>query len=118
MDVNLERYLNREKGCYPGQEVVEKTITYGKPSKNLILFSFASNTTALQLEMLAKSSDRALLVEDRTVGQFISLHHLDDFSFGLGLVNRLQSEEDTVLKMKESNQTLRIESHIDRIFGR
>ena len=38
LEVNLRSAIHDQKGCYPGQEVVEKIISLGSPAKKLCLF--------------------------------------------------------------------------------
>lgn len=40
LEVNLGSAVHDQKGCYPGQEVIEKIIALGSPPKKLALFSF------------------------------------------------------------------------------
>jgi folate-binding protein YgfZ len=37
LEVNLKSAIHDQKGCYPGQEVVEKIISLGSPSRKLCL---------------------------------------------------------------------------------
>lgn len=37
LEIPYEDYLAEQKGCYPGQEVVERVFTYGKVAKKLVL---------------------------------------------------------------------------------
>lgn len=36
LEAPLNSYLHRDKGCYPGQEVVERVFTYGQVAKKLV----------------------------------------------------------------------------------
>lgn len=36
LEANLERAVDRNKGCYPGQEVVERIFTYGRVNRKLL----------------------------------------------------------------------------------
>lgn len=39
LEIGLQDAIARNKGCYPGQEVIERTFTYGSPAYRLGLFS-------------------------------------------------------------------------------
>jgi folate-binding protein YgfZ len=39
LDVGFEDWIHRDKGCYPGQEVVERSLNVGHPAKTLVLLS-------------------------------------------------------------------------------
>ncbi|MCB0393422.1 MAG: hypothetical protein KDD25_02615, partial [Bdellovibrionales bacterium] len=39
LNINLDSRIDRNKGCYPGQEVIEKVYTAGKRPKTLVLCS-------------------------------------------------------------------------------
>lgn len=40
----FDDFVHRNKGCYPGQEVVERIYTYGKVAKQLVTVEFSGNT--------------------------------------------------------------------------
>lgn len=41
----FDDFVHRDKGCYPGQEVIERIYTYGKVAKQLVTIEFSGNTT-------------------------------------------------------------------------
>ena len=45
LEVNLKTAIHDQKGCYPGQEVIEKIISLGSPAKKLCLLQTTSEAT-------------------------------------------------------------------------
>ena len=45
LEVNLQSAIHDQKGCYPGQEVIEKIIAIGSPAKRLCLVKIVDGTT-------------------------------------------------------------------------
>ncbi|MBC7396281.1 MAG: hypothetical protein H7333_02465 [Bdellovibrionales bacterium] len=43
LEINLRAVVHDQKGCYPGQEVIEKIISLGSPAKRLCLLVAAPN---------------------------------------------------------------------------
>ena len=43
LEVNLRNSIHDNKGCYPGQEVIEKIISLGSPARNLCLIETHQN---------------------------------------------------------------------------
>lgn len=43
LDVGYLAWLDRNKGCYPGQEAVEKALNLGHPARALVRFEFAAD---------------------------------------------------------------------------
>jgi folate-binding protein YgfZ len=65
LEADLLDYVHRNKGCYPGQEVVERIFTYGNVAKRLVLLE----GHARELE---KGSE--LFINEKRVGHVTSRH--------------------------------------------
>ena len=58
LEVNLQSAISDQKGCYPGQEVIEKTISLGSPAKKLALIKALHLVTELNTPAKIFSSDQ------------------------------------------------------------
>lgn len=68
LEANLEDAVARNKGCYPGQEVVERIFTYGQVNRKLLKVElFSQNAYSLPQTPLELS------LEDIEVGQLMSV---------------------------------------------
>ena len=63
LDVGCMGGIVQQKGCYPGQEVIERTIALGRPAKKLVSVSMKQFRNSHQI----KDSDH------RDVGQITTL---------------------------------------------
>ncbi len=83
LEINLQNAIHDQKGCYPGQEVIEKIIAIGSPSKRLCLVritdeNFATVSLPLELDFGKLTS-------------FVS-------PFGLAIVRKTHTLPGTLLK--------------------
>lgn len=62
LDVGFTAWIHENKGCYPGQEVIERSLRVGHPSRSLILVEGAVNLAAGDL----------LFVDELQVGKITS----------------------------------------------
>lgn len=51
LEVNLDSAIHDQKGCYPGQEVIEKIIAIGSPAKKLCLVKGPDTAIAAPLDL-------------------------------------------------------------------
>lgn len=77
----LEHFVHRNKGCYPGQEVLERIATYGNVAKQLV---------KVQTDRPVLGLPTPILYEGRVVGQMTSSFDIEGESFGLATVKRLE----------------------------
>jgi folate-binding protein YgfZ len=56
LEVNLRSAIHDNKGCYPGQEVIEKIISLGSPAKKLCLLEGDTSTITLLPAVLFDST--------------------------------------------------------------
>ncbi len=95
LEVGLNEAVSDQKGCYPGQEVIEKIIALGAPPRRLVLLSGARPASS---QHVPQQGD--LLMSRGTVpieiGQLTSImlckEHKDQF-IGLGIVKKNHAKE-------------------------
>jgi folate-binding protein YgfZ len=80
LNLNLEYRIDRNKGCYPGQEVVERLFTAGRKPKALVRLDFVKSKLPEPGEPIFSG--------DRKVGEVLSIHKLDDCHFAQALILR------------------------------
>ncbi len=51
LELGLFRALEAPKGCYPGQEVIEKTLSLGSPARRLCLFEWSGEAPTAGVEV-------------------------------------------------------------------
>lgn len=76
LELNLKSAIDDQKGCYPGQEVIEKIISLGSPAKRLCLVGTKASD---QIE-----TPQELIFEGQKVGVLTSFLRLEDGT-GIGL---------------------------------
>ncbi len=63
LEADLERAVERNKGCYPGQEVVERIFTYGQVNRKLLRVSVEGTLPAVPID---------LTVDEKRVGKLVA----------------------------------------------
>lgn len=97
LEVNLQELISNNKGCYTGQEIIARQLTYDKVSKNLI---------GLQLSGETPIGTR-LFVENQVVGTITSYAHSPVFEhIGLAVVKRPYNQPDQVLYLENNLGTV------------
>lgn len=66
LEAPLRNFVSREKGCYPGQEVVERVFTYGNVAKKLV------SLTCLNAEALNIPPKSKISFEGKEIGEVTS----------------------------------------------
>jgi len=88
LEVNLQSAIHDQKGCYPGQEVIEKIIAIGSPARKLCLFQGpAAFSESLPIALV----DPATGVEAGVLTSFAK-------GVALGIVKRTHLKEGLVLQ--------------------
>jgi folate-binding protein YgfZ len=93
LEVNLRHAISDQKGCYPGQEVIEKIIAIGSPARRLCLLELKDapvpekSTAGLQTPLTLVSA------EGHEVGVLTSLAG----NHALGIVRRTHLKEGVAL---------------------
>lgn len=87
LEAGLYDYIHRNKGCYPGQEVIERIFTYGNVAKKWVQLHSAQ----------AISPGTDILFEGKKIGQVTSVHQWDSIFLVNGYVQRLHGQKDKEL---------------------
>jgi len=90
-EVNLRPFINYEKGCYIGQEVIARLDTYEKVQRQLV---------GLEFERNAVPAEKSVLVADgKEIGVITSVAHspIRNTAIGLGLLRKDFAEENRPL---------------------
>jgi folate-binding protein YgfZ len=95
LEVNLRSAIHDQKGCYPGQEVIEKIISLGSPARKLCLFEGTLTHPKLPAPLLD--------AKNNAVGTLTSY----EAGFGLGIVKRNALKENETLFVGTEKLTLR-----------
>lgn len=109
LDVGFLRWLDREKGCYPGQEAVEKSLNIGHPAKALVRLKIPKPG-----EAPVKVPQKVIHSETKQpIGELTSISHvLADESeiYGLAVIRwKFRAMTSSVIVLDESGH---------RIFGK
>ncbi len=90
-------YVHRNKGCYPGQEVIERIYTYGNVAKKI--FTFKINGPVSDTEAMKHAE---IYAEGKPVGNILSLQNTSDGVMGFAIVKRLPLENKQRLEVIDS----------------
>ncbi len=98
LELGLKDAIAENKGCYPGQEVIEKIAALGSPPKRLVKISGEG--------MAPQSGDPVFsLAESPTeVGQITSVSCAENGFVALGLLNKIHAKEG--LSVRFSNESI------------
>jgi folate-binding protein YgfZ len=93
LEAGLESFVHRNKGCYPGQEVVERIYTYGNiPRKFVQLISSSPLVMG------------DIFLENQKVGRVTSVLNEGQTFVANGYMLRAKSSEGTAVEVKNSEQ--------------
>jgi len=102
LEAGLIDAIAPNKGCYPGQEVIEKIISLGSPARRLVLIEGTGPTPATGAKML-NTAEPAI-----EVGQVTSVHALGKDGEGfraLGFVRKIHAKEGFMIRFEGSPAT-------------
>lgn len=104
IEASVDNMIDRHKGCYPGQEVIEKIYTYGRIPRKIkkIVFENANEADVLALR---SSLPLEIKVDGNGVGFLSSAYHLDK-GFGLATLKRLFYEKHQTLQISLEGKIL------------
>lgn len=105
----LEDWVDRNKGCYPGQEVIEKIYTYGRVARKIKKLTF-ENATEADVNSLSKSLPLDIESEGNKVGTLTSVYN-GKSPFGLATLKRLFYEKQTNVQISHNDKILN--AHIE-----
>ncbi len=95
LEIGLRNSVAENKGCYPGQEVIEKIISLGAPPKRLIQIS-GEGTPPEAGEKILNLAD-----SPTEVGQVTSVSFADNRYLALGIVRKIHSKEGLQVQFRE-----------------
>jgi folate-binding protein YgfZ len=99
-EANLQEYINFEKGCYIGQEVILRLNTYKKVQRRLMALAFSDGAAVVAGDRLYNGEQEAgevtSVARRPTSGDLI----------GLGLVKRAFAIAETVLRAGDATATV------------
>jgi folate-binding protein YgfZ len=78
----MDDFVDRNKGCYPGQEVIEKIYTYGRVARKIKKIIF-ENSDPSTIEKLKGSLPQEIEFEGKNIGVLTSVYN---FKNSIGLV--------------------------------
>lgn len=96
LEVNLKSAISDQKGCYPGQEIIEKIVAIGSPPKKLVLVE-CSEKEILNLPLQLFNSSH------QEVGKLTSFEE----GVGLAILNRTSLKEGLELTHQNLKFTIR-----------
>lgn len=105
----FDNFVDRNKGCYPGQEVIEKIYTYGRVARKIKKVTFL-NAQESDIEDIQKQLPMEIEVEGNKVGALTSIYHYGEV-FGLVTLKRFFYEKHEKLHIKCRDKIL--EGQID-----
>jgi len=79
LEIGLQFSIDSNKGCYPGQEIIEKIISLGSPARRLVL---------LKAEEIITEKELDLYDQNQLVGQLTSKQNC----YALGLVRKTSAK--------------------------
>jgi folate-binding protein YgfZ len=108
LEIGLREGVADNKGCYPGQEVIEKIVSLGAPAKRLVLLS---GTGPLPAHGAA-----VRLGESMEVGTISSAARFEGESFlALALVRKNAASEGTKLNLAGSSTGSALEVNVEKV---
>lgn len=102
----FDSFIDRNKGCYPGQEVVEKIYTYGRVARKIkkIIFSDFNHEDFLRFKSLIPYE---VEFEGNKVGTLTSIYQLSGETYGLATFKRLFYEKNESLEIKLDDKSIK-----------
>ncbi|MFU8773369.1 MAG: YgfZ/GcvT domain-containing protein, partial [Anaerolineales bacterium] len=98
LEVNLEKLISDQKGCYTGQEVISRQLTYDKVTRKLV---------GLHLTSLAKPGDKVFPPDrDHAIGNITSAVSSPRYGFiALAVINHRFSQPGTEVVHQRGEQS-------------
>lgn len=100
----LDNFLDRNKGCYPGQEVIEKIYTYGRVARKIKKIIF-NDATQGDIEVLSKNLPQEILVDGQNVGILTSVYSGEN-PVGIVTLKRHFYEKHSVLQIQTTEKRI------------
>jgi folate-binding protein YgfZ len=106
-ETSQTRALHFSKGCYLGQEIVERIRSRGQVHRRLAQFKLSSEPAALPLELTATG-------EDAPIGRITSIALYQETWYGLGIVRNEAVDRHPTLDYPGGTATLLMHSPLRR----
>lgn len=106
IEAPLDNFVDRNKGCYPGQEVIEKIYTYGRVARKIKKITF-ENLKEIDQKSLEKSLPLEIEADGNKIGTLTSLYG----EMGLATLKRLYYEKHKNIEFTHNGTTLK--AHIN-----
>ncbi len=84
LDVGDLRGISISKGCYPGQEVIERTLAKGSPAKKLVQLQLSASTSESGSELFDENQER--------IGTITSVSTFSQPALALGFVKKTHAK--------------------------
>jgi aminomethyltransferase len=99
LEAGLVDAIAPNKGCYPGQEVIEKIVSLGSPARRLALIEGSGPVPAVGAKMLNTAEPAG------EVGLITSVHAVGNGFHALGFVRKIHAKEGFMIRMEGSDAT-------------
>jgi folate-binding protein YgfZ len=99
LEAGLVDAISPNKGCYPGQEVIERIVSMGSPPRRLALIEGTGTAPAPSSKILNTAEPAA------EVGQVTSVHALNGKFRALGFVRKIHAKEGFMVRFEGTSGT-------------
>lgn len=99
LEIGLRDSISDNKGCYPGQEVIEKIVALGSPPKRLALIQGEGSPPQLGEKIFNLADNPS------EVGQITSVTSSNGKFFALGLVRKIHAKEGLEVQFTEKSKS-------------
>lgn len=104
LEVGLIDTIAPAKGCYPGQEVIERIIALGAPARRLVQLKIHPQTMSIQPgDLIFSQSESASGIE---IGKITSISRGLEPPLALGLVRKTSAQEGLSVEIRSKDPTL------------
>ncbi len=107
-EVNLDRYIHFEKGCYTGQEVILRLYNYNKVQRRLVSLRLPCGDIASGAKLRAGEEDAGWVSS-------AAVHPLTGESIGLGVVRSAHVRPGVVLQVVDAAGAVLGEATVDEL---
>lgn len=101
LEAGLSDAVASNKGCYPGQEVIEKIVSLGSPSKRLVLIEGPYDGTG-EIQIHQKLMSTA--TPPAEIGELTSVFHENEKFYALGLVRKIHAKENFPIQIHSQSR--------------
>lgn len=109
VEVGLGHTIGEAKGCYPGQEVIEKIFSYGSPPKRLVRLSGKGTPPAAGAPVFGDPESA------REVGQLTSISSGEDGFSALAIIKKVHAREGSALNIDDPIHGTRTEATVEKV---